>query len=322
MHLVAATVGFVSYGLLWISVLWGIVLRNGWALTRMRHGTLYGIHQTLTLVALTLGVVHAVAQLAAPGGHVRVIDQVVPFINPVDPIGIGLGVVALELMIAIALSVLIQRLLGYHRWRRMHTLGYVAYVLLTLHLLISGSETGSIFVQVPLVLTVVVVFVAASGDRLMSAWRRRRAGDATAHPPAPEGVVSVDPSRCVRYGFCVQEAPALFRLQSDGRLSYRAAVPPELFEEAVRAAEACPARAVLLRQRAAGGNAAGRNAAGGHGDTGRLPHPARPTPGAPPQGAPPPPPPGPASLPRPYARQGQQTGPFDPLRSGRPGGRR
>lgn len=90
-HLVAATVGFVSYVLLWLSVLWGIVLRNGWALTRMRHGTLYGIHQTVTLVALTLGVVHALAQLATPGGTVRLIDQFVPFANPVDPVGIGLG---------------------------------------------------------------------------------------------------------------------------------------------------------------------------------------------------------------------------------------
>jgi sulfoxide reductase heme-binding subunit YedZ len=249
-HLIAATVGFLSYGLLWISVLWGIVLRNGWALTRMRHGTLYGIHQTVTLVALTLGVVHAVAQLATPGGTIRVIDQVVPFVNPVDPIGIGLGVIALELMIAIALSVLVQRLLGYHRWRRMHMLGYLAYVLLTLHLLISGSETTSIFVRIPIVLSMVLVFVASSGTRLATWWRARpRTG---ADPPAGDGVVSVDPSRCVRYGFCVQEAPALFRLQSDGRLNYRAAVAPELLEDAIRAAEACPARAVMVRQRGAG----------------------------------------------------------------------
>jgi sulfoxide reductase heme-binding subunit YedZ len=216
----------------------------------MRHGTLYGIHQTVTLVALTLGVVHAVAQLATPGGTIRVIDQVVPFVNPVDPIGIGLGVIALELMIAIALSVLVQRLLGYHRWRRMHMLGYLAYVLLTLHLLISGSETTSIFVRIPIVLSMVLVFVASSGTRLATWWRARpRTG---ADPPAGDGVVSVDPSRCVRYGFCVQEAPALFRLQSDGRLNYRAAVAPELLEDAIRAAEACPARAVMVRQRGAG----------------------------------------------------------------------
>lgn len=250
-HLVAATVGFVSYGLLWISVLWGIVLRNGWALTRMRHATLYGIHQTVTLVALTLGVVHALAQLATPGGTVRLIDQFVPFANPVDPIGIGLGVIALELMIAIALSVLIQRLLGYHRWRRMHMLGYLAYVLVTLHLLISGSETSSILVRIPIVLSMLLVFLAASGTRIATMWRRRHrtAGNG---PSARGGAVSVDPSRCVRYGFCVQEAPALFRLQSDGRLNYRTSVPPELLEDAFRAAEACPARAVLVRERRAG----------------------------------------------------------------------
>lgn len=250
-HLVAATVGFVSFGLIWISVLWGIVLRNGWALTRMRHGTLYGIHQTLTLVGLTLGVVHALVQLAAPGGTVRLIDEVVPFTNPSDPVGIGFGVIALELMLAIALSVLIQRALGYHRWRRMHTLAYVAYVLLVGHLLISGSDTGSFPVRLGIVLTLVVVALAASATKIAQASRRRSTGG-EGGAPARDAVMSVDPSRCLRYGFCVQEAPALFRLQSDGRLSYRAAVPPEMVEDAVRAADACPARAVMLRRRGAG----------------------------------------------------------------------
>jgi sulfoxide reductase heme-binding subunit YedZ len=64
-HLIAATVGFLSYGLLWIGALWGVVLKNGWAFTRVRHATIYGIHMVVTLVGLTLGVVHALSQLAA-----------------------------------------------------------------------------------------------------------------------------------------------------------------------------------------------------------------------------------------------------------------
>src|SRR5215468_4950653 len=108
-HVVAASVGFVSLFLLWMTVLWGTVLRVGWGLTRIRHHTLYAVHQTVTLVGLTLGVVHALAQLAVPGGPVHLLDEVLPFSNGHDPFGIGVGVIALELLLALAVSVLLQR---------------------------------------------------------------------------------------------------------------------------------------------------------------------------------------------------------------------
>jgi ferredoxin len=246
-HLIAASAGFVSYGLLWISAVWGVVLKNGWGFTRVRHATIYGIHQTVTLLGLTLGVVHALAQLAAPGGTVRLVDEFVPFTNPADPIGIGLGVIALELMVALALSVLVQRWLGYHRWRRLHVLAYLSYGLLTAHLLISGSDTGSLLVRLAIIGSLIVLLALASATTMAGRMSpgKRAAGPAS----GSDIVVNVDPSRCVRYGFCVHEAPELFRLQTDGRLNYRASVPPELVERALRAAQACPARAIMLGRR-------------------------------------------------------------------------
>ena len=123
-HLVAATIGFVSYAALWGGTLWGTVLRSGWATSRLRHQTVYSVHMHVILLGLTLGIVHGIVQMVAPYGKVRAIDVVVPFIDRADPIGVGLGVLALELMIATALSVLIQRKLGYARWRALHSLGY------------------------------------------------------------------------------------------------------------------------------------------------------------------------------------------------------
>lgn len=245
-HLIAATVGFLSYGILWISVIWGVVLKNGWAFTRVRHATVYGIHQIMTLLGLTLGVVHGFAQLAVPGGPVRLVDQFVPFANPQDPIGIGLGVIALELMVALALSVLVQRWLGHHRWRKLHMLGYLAYVLLTAHVLMSGSDTGSMLVRLPIIASLLAV-VALAAASLQGGRMSRRPGASGSN--AADVVLNVDPGRCVRYGFCAHEAPALFRLRSDGRMNYRAAVPAEHVDDALRAAEACPARAIMIGRR-------------------------------------------------------------------------
>jgi ferredoxin len=248
-HLVAATVGFLALFLIWLAVVWGLVLRNGWAQTRIRHATVYGIHQTVALLGLCLAAVHAFAQLATPGGTVRLLDTLVPFTNDYDPIGIGAGVVALEVTVACALSVLIQRRLGYTRWRALHALNYVAFMFLVAHVLISGSDLGSPVrsgaVLVAWLVTVVLWLSTTSwfhGLRQDLASRRRTGG------PAEQILVNVDGNRCVQFGFCQHEAPEVFSLRSDGRLAYRAAVGADQADAVIRAVEVCPARAIALHR--------------------------------------------------------------------------
>jgi sulfoxide reductase heme-binding subunit YedZ len=247
-HLVAATVGFLSLFLIWLAVVWGLVLRNGWAQSRIRHATVYGLHQTLALLGLCLAVVHAFAQLATPQGPVHLLDTLVPFTNDLDPIGIGVGVIALEVMVACAASVLIQRRLGYTRWRSLHALNYVAFMFLVGHVLISGSDMahpvrwgavlGAWLLTVVLWLSTTPWFV-----NLRQGLSRRRSG-----PAGEEILVNVDGNRCAQFGFCEHEAPGVFALRSDGRLAYRAAVPADQVADVIRAVEVCPARAIALHR--------------------------------------------------------------------------
>jgi sulfoxide reductase heme-binding subunit YedZ len=250
-HLVAASVGFISLILLWATVAWGTFLRVGWGLTRVRHQTLYGVHQTMTLLGLTLGVVHALAQLAVPGGPVRLLDEWLPFSNGHDPFGIGVGVIALELMLALAASVLIQRRLGYHRWRMLHLSAYLAFTLLCAHVLISGSDTTSPWIQVVVVLGWLSVLLLRVFTTQGSAALPRRVADRlSARLRGRQVLVNVDPSRCVRFGFCEHEAPEIFQLRGDGRLTYQPAVPAGQVDQVVQAARVCPARAIVLSRAA------------------------------------------------------------------------
>jgi sulfoxide reductase heme-binding subunit YedZ len=246
-HLVAATVGFLSLILLWCSVLWGTLLRVGWGLTRVRHQTLYGVHQTMTLVGLTLGVVHALAQLAVPGGPVHVLDEWLPFSNSRDPFGIGLGVIALEILLALVLSVLIQRRLGYHRWRMLHVTAYAAFTLLCAHVLISGSDTRSAGVRVLVVAGwLATLLLRLATTQQVASLPKRLAERTAARLRGRQVMVNVDPSRCVRFGFCEHEAPEIFQLRGDGRLTYQPAVPAGQVEQVIQAARVCPARAIVL----------------------------------------------------------------------------
>lgn len=245
-HLVAATVGFASLGLLWLSVLWGSTLRIGWGFTRIRYSTLHIVHQTATMTGLTLGVVHALAQLAVPGGPVRLLDEWLPFANRTDPIGVGFAVIALELMLALVISVPLQRRLGHHRWRRLHSLAYLAYTLLTAHVLISGSD-----LRPWLMLLIGAGWAGTVALRLVTSARMaalaRRVTDAVLDRLRGRQVtVQVEPARCARLGFCEQEAPAVFRLDGDGRLGYRPSVPQDQVEAVLAALRACPVRAITL----------------------------------------------------------------------------
>lgn len=254
-HLVAATVGFTSFALLWLSIVWGLVLANGWTMTRMRHSTVVAIHHTVALLGLTLGLVHGLAQMAVPGGPVRWVDQVVPFLNPTDPVGLGLGVVALELFLAVGLSALVQRRLGHARWRAVHRLTYAAFMLLVGHVLISGSDVRPPVVWGPVLAAWAVTlglwaWTTPWAERLRTRRARRPAERgrvaAQRRGAGQEITVDVDSRLCGRFGFCEHEAPDVFQLRGDGRLVYRASVPTHEAGAVVRAVEVCPARAIVL----------------------------------------------------------------------------
>ena len=246
-HLVAASVGFISLGLLWLTVLWGAILRLAWSVTWIRHATINAIHQTLVLIGLTLGVVHAAAQLAVPGGAVHLVNEFVPFTEHPDPYGVGAAVIGTELFIAITISVPLQRRIGYHRWRRLHTFAYLAYTLVTAHVLVSGSDVTAmpVIAAIAAAWAVTVLLRLATSTRMARLGRRVTEG-LLGRLHGRQVTVHVDATRCARFGFCEQEAPEVFRLHGDGRLTYRPSVPHEAVEPALAAVRACPARAIML----------------------------------------------------------------------------
>ena len=248
-HIIAAAVGFAAAGFLWLSLIAGLSLARGWMMTKVKHSTMLTLHGCLALMGLTLRIVHGFAQIAPPATTVTIVDVVVPFTNETDPYGIGAGVISLELMIAVALSVLIQKWMGFHRWRALHATVYAAYTLMTGHVLISGAETGGPLVTGLVLLPwLIVVLLWMTG----SAGGARAFTERISRRRTPQTSIQVDPMHCARFGFCEQEAPEIFSLRGDGQLAYHAVVSDEQLDAAVRAARACPARAIALAQGGAG----------------------------------------------------------------------
>ncbi len=257
---------FLSYFLIWAAIVWGILLRNGWAVTRIRHSTVYAIHQTVALMGLILGGVHAAALEVARGDQIRLADTVIPFAGyfsifghseryyydlaatPVNPLGISLGVLGLEIMVVAAASIMVQRRIGYSRWRGLHSLTYGAFSLVVAHVMMTGATVGPVWIWASVSaswVSTLVLWLAA--PRLMAMFDGPL-GQALGlgGSPQPTMLVNVDTRVCGRAGFCTHAAPNVFRLRGNGKLVHRARITLDEVEAVSRAVEVCPVRAITL----------------------------------------------------------------------------
>jgi hypothetical protein len=65
---------------------------------------------------------------------------VIPFVSAYRPLWLGLGTLAFDLLVAIAITSLVRRRLGYRAWRAVHWLAYASWPVAVLHGLGTGSD--------------------------------------------------------------------------------------------------------------------------------------------------------------------------------------
>ena len=133
----AALAGYVSYGLMGASMVWGLTLTTGIAQRYIKRATVYGGHMTLTVTTLAFTALHALSYVFQVNEHFSVVDAVVPFAGEAE---VALGIVGFELMAAVAFSLWVQRRLGYRRWHYLHLLAYPAFGLGLVHVFATSSE--------------------------------------------------------------------------------------------------------------------------------------------------------------------------------------
>jgi DMSO/TMAO reductase YedYZ heme-binding membrane subunit len=100
------------------------------------------VHRAVSFAALAFLVIHIVTEILAQ--RVHVIDAFIPFLAPYRTFYIGLGTIASDLILLVAVSSIIRKRFTAHgsawRWRAIHCTSYVAFVLGVLHGLLGGRE--------------------------------------------------------------------------------------------------------------------------------------------------------------------------------------
>ncbi len=140
--------GIVAYLFFTAAILCGTL----YAFVRRAHGwrpwVLSELHQFLTLLAWLLVLAHIVALLLDPASPFSLANVVQPFVEPPNRPAAPWAVIATYLVTIIALSSWLRRYIPALLWRKLHTLAYIAFVAMTIHGILAGSDTSTPWMNV------------------------------------------------------------------------------------------------------------------------------------------------------------------------------
>lgn len=174
--------GIAALILLTASVVLGILgsLRFA-AVPRWPRFAIDTLHRDVSLLVIVLLVVHIVTSVADGFAPVTLVDGVLPFLSRYRPLWLGLGALSFDVLLALVITSLIRRQLGYRSWRLVHWLAYASWPLAVLHGLGTGSDTKLGWVLaitaacVLAVVAAVVVRIFRGGPQL-GRWRLPASG--------------------------------------------------------------------------------------------------------------------------------------------------
>ena len=167
--LASRSAGVVAYLLLSASVVLGLAMALRLAPPRSA-AVLRTAHERIALIAL--GAVAAHGLLLLGDGFLRpgLGGILVPFAMDYRPLWTGIGILAGYLAAGLSLTYYARRRLGARRWRAAHRLIPVAWAMAAVHVIGAGSDAGSLWLQVPLALTMALVLTLV-GQRALGALR-------------------------------------------------------------------------------------------------------------------------------------------------------
>jgi DMSO/TMAO reductase YedYZ heme-binding membrane subunit len=157
----ARATGMVSLVLLTASVVLGVLgpLRVS-SPPRWPRFAVDTLHRDVSLLVVVLLAVHILTSVLDSFTSISLINSVIPFTGSYRPLWLGFGALSFDLMIALVVTSIFRRRLGYGAWRAIHWLAYASWPVAVLHGLGSGSDTKSWWALALTVACVAAVAVA------------------------------------------------------------------------------------------------------------------------------------------------------------------
>ena len=132
------------------------------------------LHRNVSLLAVTMLAVHVVSAVVDTYVDIRWWDAVVPWTGLYKPVWLGLGALALDLLVAITFTSLLRTRLPHAVWRLVHWAGYLAWGIAVVHGIGIGTDSGaswSLMITAACVAVVAVALVVRIGGSVLKAVR-------------------------------------------------------------------------------------------------------------------------------------------------------
>lgn len=134
--------GTVTLVLLTLSVVLGIVTTVRWsAPPRWPRFVLDALHRNVSLFVLLVLAIHVVTSVLDSFAPIRLTDAILPFFSPYRPLWIGFGALALDLLVAVAITSVLRQRIGFQTWRSVHWLAYACWPIALIHGFGTGTDT-------------------------------------------------------------------------------------------------------------------------------------------------------------------------------------
>lgn len=140
------------------------------------------VHRRVSVLAVVFLAVHVLTAVLDSYVNIGWPAIVVPFASSYRRLGVALGTVAADLLIAVAMSSAVRRWIPARAWRRLHWLAYLSWPVAVSHTLATGTDSRFSWALV-LVAACSAAVVGAAGWRAAAAVRARGAQPLTIISP-------------------------------------------------------------------------------------------------------------------------------------------
>ena len=164
---VTRATGLVSLVLLTGSVLLGLLVAGRLTSRHWPRFLTQGLHRNVSLLVLAFLALHIGSTVLDSYTSISLAAAFVPFASSYKAAWLSLGAVALDLLIALAVTSLVRGRLGYRAWRRLHWLAYACWPAAVAHGLGIGTDRSVTWV-VALTLACMGCVGAAATWRVLS----------------------------------------------------------------------------------------------------------------------------------------------------------
>lgn len=209
-------------------ILFTLVVSLGTLVANRVGGTVVGrfeineLHRSVSIVAMVFLVLHittTVVDSFAPTGW---LSAIIPFASEYRRVGVAIGAVAFDLILAVWISSLLKVRMKNESWRLIHWFSWLAFASAILHAYLTGTDTKN-GVGLALVGACAVCVIIASLWRYLA--RPERAAGRTALSPLAATKAPASASAAVKSGHASASSPSAFPRSPDARATSRHASP-------------------------------------------------------------------------------------------------